>query len=477
MDAEVGAVTNGKFAVGSTAKFGIKDKIGYMFGDFGNDFTFIFSSMFLMVFYTKVMGVGAGMVGTMFLVCRIIDAFTDVAMGRIVDTVKPAKDGRFRPWIRRMAAPVAIASFLCYQSGLADMSYTFKVVYMFATYILWGSIFYTSINIPYGSMASAISPEAADRAALSTFRSLGASLAGLVIGVGAPLIIYSSDAQGNKIIEGGRFTLIAGIFSVLAIVCYLLAYFLTTERVKVAPATAQKTEKVSAGATIKAIFTNRALLGIIVSAIFLLLAMLLTQTMNQYLFADYFKNIKALSTISFLGMLPTFILAPFAVKITSKFGKKESAIVAMLVAAAAYILLFFMKVQNAYVFTAISFIVNLGMGWFNLIIWANITDVIDYQEIKTGKREDGTVYAVYSFSRKLGQALAGGLGGWVLAFIGYNSKVKVQPESVTTGIYNAATLIPGLCFLVVALALAFIYPLTKKKVLANIETLKERHNA
>ncbi len=453
--------------------FGIKDKIGYMFGDFGNDFTFIFSSMFFMVFYTKVMGVSAAIVGTMFLVCRVIDAFTDVTMGRIVDTIKPAKDGRFRPWLRRMAAPVAIASFLCYQSGLVNMSMTFKVVYMFATYILWGSIFYTSINIPYGSMASAISSDPNDRAQLSTFRSMGASLAGLVIGVGAPLIVYSTDAQGNKIIDGGRFTLIAGIFSVLAIACYILAYSMTTERVKVVGSVQEKS--VSAGATVKAIFTNRALLGIILAAIFLLLSMLLTQTMNQYLFADYFKDIKALSFISLLSMIPTFILAPFVGPITKKFGKKESAAVAVLIAALTYFVLFVMKVKNPYVYTGISFIVNMGMGWFNLIIWANITDVIDYQEVKVGKREDGTIYAVYSFSRKLGQALAGGLGGWVLGAIGYNSKVKVQPDSVTSGMYDVATLIPAVCFLLVALALIFVYPLSKKKVLENVAILKKRH--
>ena len=89
--------------------FGLRDKIGYMFGDFGNDFTFIFASSFLMVFYTKVLGISGGMVGTLFLVARFVDAFTDVTMGRIVDSFKPGKDGRFRCWIRRMCAPVAIA--------------------------------------------------------------------------------------------------------------------------------------------------------------------------------------------------------------------------------------------------------------------------------------------------------------------------------------------------------------------------------
>jgi len=143
--------------------FGMRDKLGYMFGDFGNDFTFMLSSSFMMVFYTDIMGVPAGIVGLLMMVARFVDAFTDVAMGQIVDHAKPTKDGRFRPWIKRMCGPVAIASFLIYQSEFAGMPMAFKVVWMFVTYLLWGSIFYTSINIPYGSMASAISPEANDR--------------------------------------------------------------------------------------------------------------------------------------------------------------------------------------------------------------------------------------------------------------------------------------------------------------------------
>ena len=90
--------------------FGLADKIGYMFGDFGNDFTFIFASLFLMVFYTKVLGISAGVVGVMFVVVRLLDAVTDVTMGRIVDRMRPGKDGRFRPWIRRMCGPVALVS-------------------------------------------------------------------------------------------------------------------------------------------------------------------------------------------------------------------------------------------------------------------------------------------------------------------------------------------------------------------------------
>lgn len=452
--------------------FGIKDKLGYMFGDFGNDFTFIFASVFLMVFYTKVLGISPGIVGILFLVARCVDAFTDITMGRIVDKVKTAKDGRFRPWIRRMCGPVALASFLMYQSGIANLPMTVRIVYMFVTYILWGSIFYTSINIPYGSMASVLSSDADHRASLSTFRSVGATLASLVIGVGGPLLIYSTDAAGNQIVEAGRFTMIAGVFSICAVVCYLICYFMTTERVKIEPN--PNAVKVGFVDTVKALVTNRALLGIIAAAILLLLASLLTQAINQYLFVDYFKDKAALSVMSLVGIIPTLLLAPFAVPITRKFGKKEVGAVGCIIGGLSGLLLFFMRTQSAAVYIIINIVGYLGFGVFNLIIWAFITDVIDDQEVKTGKREDGTIYAVYSFARKIGQALAGGFSGFALDMIGFDSSVQVQTHKVADGIYNLATAVPGIIYIGVGLCLIFIYPLNRKRVEENVAYLKQK---
>ena len=143
----------------SIRPFGIRDKIGYLFGDFGNDFTFILSSSFLLKFYTDVMGIAPWIVGLVITFARFVDGFTDVTMGRIADRSRTTSAGKFKPWIKRMAAPVAIASFLIYQSAFASAATWFKITWLVVTYILWGSIFYTSINIPYGSMASSISPE------------------------------------------------------------------------------------------------------------------------------------------------------------------------------------------------------------------------------------------------------------------------------------------------------------------------------
>ena len=121
----------------------MRDKIGYMFGDFGNDFTFILSSTFLMKFYTDVMGVSAAIVGLMMMVARFVDAFTDVTMGQIADRSRPTAKGKFLPWIKRMCGPVALASFLMYAVWFKDMPMAFKIVWMFGTYLLWGSICYT----------------------------------------------------------------------------------------------------------------------------------------------------------------------------------------------------------------------------------------------------------------------------------------------------------------------------------------------
>lgn len=452
--------------------FGWRDKVGYMFGDFGNDFTFIFASLYLMVFYTKVLGVSAEMVGTLFLVSRCVDAFTDVTMGRIVDKTKTGKNGRFRPWILRMSGPVAIASFLMYQSSMANASMTMKVVYMFVTYILWGSVFYTSINIPYGSMASALSADPEERASLSTFRSLGAALASVLIGTIAPFLIYTTDAAGNQIVEGPRITLIAGIFSIGAFVCYLVCYRMTVERVKIEPE--QNGEKVGSVKTLKTLGSNRALLGIILAAIMLLLASLLTQSVNQYVFIDYFKDKGALSVMTLLGMLPTFLLVPFVGPITKKLGKKEASAIGCIIGGCSSLLLFFLQVDSSALFIGISIIGYIGFGFFNMVIWAIITDVIDDQEVRTGKREDGTIYAVYSFARKIGQALAGGLGGYALALIGYDETVQVQTQAVANGIYNIATLVPGILYIGVGLVLLFIYPLSRKKVNQNIEILNKK---
>ena len=451
--------------------FGWKDKVGYMLGNIGNDFTFIFASLFLTVFYTDVLGINAGLVGTMFLVSRIIDAFTDTAMGRIADKTKATKNGKFKPWLLRACGPVALASFLMYQTFLMDASMTVRVIYMFVTYLFWGSICYTAINIPYGSMASVMSAEADDRASLSTFRGVGSLIPQVVVGVVMPGFLYKTLEDGTKIANAEMFPKIALVMSILAAACYIACYFMCTERVKVT----ESAQSISFKDTLKALVSNKALIGLAIVYICFLGAQMLNQTINNYIFKDYFANTMGLTVMNAAGIAPALILAPLAVPLARKFGKKELGIFAAVSGAVAFFLLFVLRTSNMWLYVVINIVGLLGFGLFNLIIWAFVSDVIDDQEVRTHVREDGTIYAVCSFARKLGQAIASALGGWSLAWIGYvEGSVVGQSPDVLNGIYNIATLVPAILYLIVGLSLVFIYPLSKKKVAENTAELKMR---
>lgn len=453
--------------------FGFKDKIGYMFGDFGNDLTFLLSSSFLLKFYTDVMDVDAYVVGIIMMIARFVDAFTDVAMGRICDKSKMTPAGKFKPWIRRMCVPVAIVSFLMYQSSLSGLPKPAKIAYLFITYILWGSVFYTSINIPYGSMASAISENPDDRQSLSTFRTMGGVLAGAIIMAVVPLIIYNK-VNGNEVISGAKFTLVAGICSVLAIICYLLCYHFTTERVR--PEISQEQlKKNNIGKMLSNAFKNRALISIIVATIFMLISQLTIQQMANYVFPNYYGNakIQSLSVVMMGGGM--IIAAVIAKPLAKKFGKAEISVASNMVAGIVCFLLYFIRPQNVWVYVALQFLCWFGLGIFSMVVWALITDVIDYSEIKNGIREDGSVYALYSFARKLGQALTSGLSGALLSMIGYKKSTAFD-KNVVEGIFDISTLLPAISFILLALILWFWYPLKKKLVDENVEFLRQKHN-
>ena len=457
--------------------FGLRDKIGYLFGDFGNDFTFILSSSFLLKFYTDVMHVSAGIVGIVMMLARFVDAFTDVTMGRICDRSRPTRAGKFKPWLLRMCGPVALSSFLIYQSSLAEAELWIRVLWLSVTYILWGSVFYTTINIPYGSMASSISREPQDRQSLSTFRSIGSVLAGVIVGAGVPLLAYDTRVVGNTEIQelnGEKFTVIAGVFSILAIVAYIVCYFLTTERVIVEHNEDRRLPSV--GKLITNSLKNRALLSIILASVLMLLSQFTLQQLANYIYPDYYANTAAQSASTVAMMIGMFVAAIGAKPLSGRFGKAEISAVSNVVAAAVLVILFFVRPENVWVYVAFNLFAWLGLGVFTMVSWALITDVIDDSEIRHGIREDGSIYSLYSFARKLGQAAAAGITGLLLTVIGYE-KVEGAPvaESVKSGLYNISTLIPALGFIALAAVLWFWYPLHKARVDANVRILKERH--
>jgi GPH family glycoside/pentoside/hexuronide:cation symporter len=327
-------------------------------------------------------------------------------------------------------------------------------------------------------MASSISAEPDDRQSLSTFRTMGGMAAGMIVNVLPPLIVYDkvmNNGVEQTVLNGPKFTLMAGVFSVLAIGCYLLCYKLVTERVRVAPSVAdQKPEMDSVPVMLKKALTNRALISIICASIVMLLAQLTMQQMATYVFPNFYNNAGAQSMSSIFMMFGMVVAAIVAKPLASKFGKAELSIVTNLFAGVVLVVCWIIRPENVWVFCGFLVLVWLGLGMFAMVSWALITDVIDYSEIKEGKRQDGQIYSLYSFARKLGQALSAGVSGWLLSAIGYSAETAFDTP-VVNGIFTISTLIPAIGLIALALILWFWYPLHKKQVDANVAFLKEKH--
>lgn len=450
--------------------FGLRDKIGYMFGDLGNCFILALVNGFLMIYYTNVLGISGAIVGTLFLLSRIIDAFADVTIGRLCDLSKLTAHGRFKPWMIRMKYPFCLITIVLFLPFVHSFPMMGKIVYVFVSYIVYG-ILLSTINIPYGSMAAAISSDPNHRVSLSTFRSVGSAIGGATTGFMIPILIYTTTDTGREVLSGERFLYIAILCAVIAFIAYNITTRLTTERV-----ITDKREVIPASTLIKSIFKDRAVMSLVLIDLFIVINQQLSATNATYLFNDYFKNKQALSIALLFTYGTVACLAPFATMLTKRFGKKEASVCALLFSAVMYLIMYFMHITNPWLYLVLLFIATLGAGLFNLMVWAFITDVIDYHQYSTGLREDGTVYGVNSFARKVAQAVSGSLGGYILAFIGYQTSTTggaVQTESVRQGVYAMANLIPVVTLLVAAVIMIFFYPLNKKKTEEMAAVLKK----
>ncbi len=445
--------------------FGMADKIGYAAGDFANDLTFVIASLFMMKFYTDVMGVSAAVVGLMMMAAKVVDAFTDVAMGQICDRSSYTAQGKFKPWVLRFAGPVAVASFLIFAPYLANASTGLKTFWMFFTYLLWGSVCYTGVNIPYGSMASAMTDQPKERQELSAWRNIGATVAQIMIAVILPLVVYTTDAQGHKLLSGPKVMAASFVCSALAVLVYFICYKLCTERVKLESG---KDRDQNVFGLLKLLFTTRSFVGIILAALAFLITQLVMTGMASYVFPNYFGNTLMQSLSALLGCLLVLLLSVFVTKLSERFGKKEISTFGAAVGAAALIVAYFIHTHNVIIYISLYLIAYTGLAFFMLTCWAMIIDVIDDIQVTRGIRSDGTVYAAYSFARKLGQAASSGLTGAILSIIGYSAATQFD-EGVVNRLYDAAAIIPAIGFVVMALVLLLVYPLSKKAVQDNAE--------
>ena len=448
--------------------FGMQDKVGYMLGDVGSCLLFNFIGSYLLVFYTDVFGISAAAVGTLMVVSRVWDAINDPMMGVIVDKRKRSKDGKFRPYLKYMGIPLGIFTILTFLV-IPNMPQNMRLPYAYVTYIGFGMA-YTAINIPYGSLASVMTNDPVQRTELSTWRNLSAVFAMIPLMILTPKLVF--DASGAVSAKG--FVIAAVLYAIIANIGFRLCYNMTTERI--VNEVKEDAPKTTLGETLKTLVKNRALIGLIISSLGTLTANFLPGALNAYLFKDYFQAPGMLGLAGLLPMVSMFIVLPLTGKLVGKFGKKNIAIYSSLVSVVTYGILFLFPSKNPWVYIVLITVSGIGSGLYGMIVWALVGDVIDYQEYLTGKREEGIVYATYSLSRKLVQAIVGSIGGFALAAIGYQSGAATQTPEVAESIRNIIILVPLIGYAFGAICLKFIYNLGNK-TLNEVNAELERRRA
>lgn len=443
-----------------------KNIIGYALGDTGGVLSFGVVSSFLQMYYTDVLHISLPKITVLMMVARIWDAINDPLCGAFIDSRKPTKYGRFRPYVLWFSFPMVIAFILIFVKipGLSESQY---LIYAYITYILYGMM-YTGVNIPYGSMASVMTDDQRERSTLSVARSFGSGVGSLPGQILLPLFVYSTAVDtGVKYLDGNK--LLGGIILIAGfmVIIYIASFKMTQENI--APPVNQ--EKESMLKVMKSLLHNRPFVMLCLASMLLLAGSMYTQTIFNYLFKNYFGKPGLFALVTVATYIPMVALMPVIGKLMMRFGKKEICSFGSIFAAIAFLALYFIRTDNPYVFLGFVLISGFGISFFTLEVWALVSDTIDYQEKLSGRRDEGTSYASFSFFRKLGQTLAGMGASLALAAIGYVTAegVTEQTAAVNEGIYDIATLVPFVMYLFMFLLLQFGYSLTK----GRMEELKE----
>ena len=464
----------------------LKDKIGYALGDAGGLLTFALIGAFQNKFYTDVLGISPAKIAILILVARVWDAINDPLWGAFIQSRKPSPKGQFRPWIFAFSIPLAVSAALMFLKvpGLNETKY---LIYAYITYIAYGMM-YTAVNIPYGSLASVVTDDELERSSLSMWRSIGAGVGGLPGTILLPMIVYTvvgkyPNGKSIQVLNETKLFWCVLVLAVVSVGVYFLHYKLTKERI--APQKKSRDKNYNAIATLKALIKNRPFIMLCIASMLLIAFQFYYQSTFTYLFTDYFGKPGLYAMVTVCTYLPMAIFIPIMNKLIKRFGKKELCAFGMGFAAIVSFVLFAFRgtalAANPMVFLGFTFLSGLGQTFLVLEVWALVMDVIDYHEVRTGKREEGMAYAFFSFTRKLGQTLAGvGLNA-LLAYIHYDGTAtqrgEMIPETVLSKLYDISTIVPAIMLAIMAIVLFFGYNLSKKKLVQMHEQLEQIREA
>ncbi|PKH88111.1 MFS transporter [Colwellia sp. Bg11-28] len=417
------------------------EKMGYACGDIASNFYWRVFDVFLFIFYTDVFGLSPAAVGTMMLVTRLIDAFSDPLMGAIADRTK-TKFGKFRPYLLWGIIPMVAAGVLTFT--VPDVSDGNKLIWAYGTYIFM-MLAYTFINVPYGALLGVITPDSQQRTTLTSFRFIGAFSGGSLVAYMTPELV-NYLGQGNEAL-GWQYTML--VYGLIAAVLFVITFLSTTERVS--PPAEQKTPVLQ---DLKDLTQNKPWKVLFVLALIIMMTISLRGSTGTFYFKYYVERPDLIGSFAMAYMIALAIGAA-STPLLTKFVDKRRLL--MTIVALLSIIFYFVPNDSITLMYVLQIMIGLALGPKSPLVFSMYADTADYSQWRTGRRATAMIFSAAAFSQKLGGALAGAMIGWLLASMGYVAN-QVQTGVSQEGIVLLMTLIPAI-FAAIAVPLIYFYPL------------------
>ncbi|HOO42645.1 MAG TPA: MFS transporter [Bacteroidales bacterium] len=459
-------------------KITFREKLGYGFGDMASSMFWKIFGMYLLFFYTKVFGISPAAAGTMFLLTRIWDAVNDPIMGLLSDRTH-TRWGKYRPYLLWGGIPFALIGVMTFFTP--DWGENAKLAYAYVTYTLMMMI-YTVVNVPYASLLGVMSPHPKDRNTLSSYRMFFAYVGSFItFMILQPLVdaFSKKGPVGDGIsMEPGAWTAAVAVIGALCAFLFFMCFKWTKERVKAAD---ESRDKASIGTDLKRLFSNGPWWILLASGVSALLFNSIRDGVALFYFSDYvtsgFRTAAfgwTIGTIYLLvGQASNMLGVALAAPVANKIGKKKTYLGAMVLAAVLSCFFFMLKPDQILLIMAFQVVISASAGIIFPLLWSMYADIVDYQELKTGRRATGLILSSSSMSQKFGWAIGGAITGWLLAAFGYNADLAVQSQSAIQGVRLMMSFLPAIGCILAIIAIS-IYPLGEKKVMEITAELNKR---
>lgn len=419
----------------------------------------------LTYFYTDKVGIAAATVGTIMLITKLVNAFTDLLMGRIVDGTK-SKYGKARPWMLWMALP-ALAAIILLFTVPADASNNVKTMYALGTVIFASAIVFTGIAIPYGSLMAIRTKSVEERGKMGITRSIFGYLIGMVVSI--LLIPVTNMLGGNQ----KAWIIVATVLGTLSAIALVLTFLSSQENN--ANANLSESDNVPFWESVKHLFKNKYWIMMLFAQLFINMTFLFNSSTGIYYTKYILGNEDLIGIMGGVGLIPVFLGFALVGPMIKKFGLANTARIGLILGIVASVIRCFMPYSfvAALVLGGISTLGTIPMMAVGGVL---VNNTVEYGEWKTGKRLVGMVNSANSFGIKIGTGLAAAMIGWILAMGNYDGTLTAQPDSAITSIIVLTVYLPAALF---ALTYIFLhrYDLDAKypQIVKELEERRNQH--